>query len=126
MNPDILFFFEPHPEALPLYEALEQRISAAIESVEIKVQKTQISFYNRRLFACASFLPIRKKADRPETWLTVTFGLDCPIHSPRIDVVAQVQPNRWTHHVLVGCSAEIDDELMDWIGEAAKLSAAKR
>ena len=30
MNANILFFFEDHPEALPLYEALQSRIFAEI------------------------------------------------------------------------------------------------
>ena len=79
MNADILQFFEPHMDALPIYEALENAVLRDIQPVEVRVQKTQISFYNRRMFACASFLPARKKKDRPDTWLTVTFGLDHPV-----------------------------------------------
>jgi len=126
MNTDVLFFFETHRDALPIYETLEKRILAEIDSVTVKVQKTQISFYNPRMFACASFLPARKKKDRPEHWLTVTFGLDHPVRSPRIDVVTEAQPNRWTHHVLTARPEEIDGELMNWIREAAAFSAAKR
>lgn len=125
MNPDILCFFEGRRDALPLYEMLEQALLAELEPVEIRVQKTQISFYNHRMFACTSFLPARRKKDRPETWLTVTFGLDYPVRSPRIDVVTEAQPNRWTHHVLIGRPEEIDEELMAWIKEAAEFSAAK-
>ena len=126
MNTDILFFFQAHPDALPIYEALESAILAQVEGVSIKVQKTQISFYNPRMFACASFLPARKKKDRPDPWLTVTFGLDRPVRSPRIDIVTQAQPNRWTHHVLLAGPEEIDGELMEWIQKAAEFSAAKR
>lgn len=31
----------------------------------------------------------------------------------------------WTHHVVVSKKEEIDDELMDWIKEAADFSASK-
>ena len=57
MDFDTLHFFElqKHPDALPLYEALETRILAEIPDVRIKVQKSQITFYNKHLFACEPY-----------------------------------------------------------------------
>ena len=126
INADVLRFFAQHPDALPLYEALAQRVFRTVENTVIKVQKTQISFYNRRLFACVSFARVRKKADCPEPFLVVTFGLDHKVESPRVDVATEPYPNRWTHHVLISNTAEIDDELMGWIQEAGRFAAAKR
>lgn len=126
MNTDILFFFNEHTDVLPLYERLEAQILAQIPDVKIKVSKTQISFSNKRGFAFASFLPCRKAKDRPQTWLTVTFGHDRKVESPRIDVATEPYPNRWTHHVMVSSVEEIDEELMGWIREAAAFSASKR
>ena len=51
MNADILQFFEPHMDALPIYEALENAVWRDIQPVEVRVQKTQISFYNRRMLS---------------------------------------------------------------------------
>lgn len=126
MNADILFFFRDHMPALSLYEVLEARITAAIPEVKIKVSKTQISFSNKYGFAFVSFTPCRKAANRPESWITVSFGLDHQKESARIDAATEPYPNRWTHHIMVGSTEEIDDELMDWICEAAAFSAAKR
>ena len=126
MNGDILFFFQEKPEALPLYEALEERILAEIPDVNIKVQKTQITFYNRHNFAFVSFLPVRKAKERPKVYITVTFGLSYQKESPRIDVATEPYPNRWTHHVLVSSPEEIDDELLGWLKKAAEFSAMKR
>ena len=126
MTPEGLFFFRAHPEALPIYMKLEERILARIPDVKIRVSKTQIGFSNKRLFAAASFNPCRRAADRPTTWMTVTFGLGERKEHPRIDAAAQPYPNRWTHHVTVGSCEEIDEELMAFIGEAAAFSAAKR
>ena len=113
------------PEELALYEALEERILAEIGAVTIKVQKTQISFSNRHLFACVSMLPVRKASERPKHYLVITFGLDHRKTSPRIDVATEPYPNRWTHHILISKPEEIDGELMEWIREAAAFSAAK-
>ncbi|MGM9564453.1 DUF5655 domain-containing protein [Evtepia sp.] len=126
MNIETMSFFGEHRDALPLYEGLEEQILAQIPDVKIKVSKTQITFANRRGFAFASFNPVRKAKERPEVWMTVTFGLSYRKESPRIDVATEPYPNRWTHHVMVGSPEEIDGELMDWIREAAAFSAGKR
>ena len=126
MNTDVLFFFNDHMDALPLYERLEELILEQIPDAKIKVSKTQISFSNKRGFAFVSFNPCRKVNDRPDVWMTVTFGLSYRKDSPRIDVATEPYPNRWTHHVMVGSEEEIDAELMGWIREAAEFSASKR
>ena len=126
MDADILFFFNDHMDALPLYERLEGLILEQIPDAKIKVSKTQISFSNKRGFAFVSFNPCRKAKERPNVWMTVTFGLSYRKDSPRIDVATEPYPNRWTHHVMVGSEEEIDIELMGWIREAAEFSASKR
>ena len=126
MNADILFFFNDHMDALPLYERLEELILEQIPDAKIKVSKTQISFSNKRGFAFVSFNPCRKVNDRPDVWMTITFGVSYRKDSPRIDVATEPYPNRWTHHVMVGGEEEIDAELMGWIREAAEFSASKR
>ena len=101
MTEDILFFFDKRKDDLPLYETLESRIFREIENVRVKVQKSQISFYNRHLFACVSFAGLRKKKDCPESYIVVTFGLDKRVESPRIEAASEPYPNRWTHHLLI-------------------------
>ena len=127
MDFDTMAFFEAqkHPEALPLYEALEGRILAEVDGVRIKVQKSQITFYNRRLFACASFAQVRRKAELPPCWLVVTVGLARRLDSPRVAVATEPYPGRWTHHIVISDPAEVDDELMGWVREAAAFAAAK-
>ncbi len=125
VTPDILLFFDGHMEALPLYEALEKKIFARIDGVKVKVQKTQITFSNRYGFAFVSFLPARPAKLRPNIYITVTFGLERRVNSPRIDQAVEPYPNRWTHHVLVSSVEELDEELMGWIAAAAEFSARK-
>ena len=126
MNRDILFFFGEHMDAVALYEKLEEQILAWIPGVRIKVAKTQITFANKRGFAFVSFNPCRKTAQRPKVWMTISFGLEYRKESPRIDAATEPYPNRWTHHVMVGSVDEIDSELINWIREAAYISAGKR
>jgi hypothetical protein len=126
MSADILFFFNDHMDALPLYERLEGLILEKIPDVKIKVSKTQISFSNKRSFAFVSFGPCRRAKECPDVWMTITFGLSYRKDSPRIDAATEPYPNRWTHHMMVGSEEEIDAELMGWLREAAEFSASKR
>ena len=125
MKEQILQFFDSHPDALPLYEKFEKSVADLVPDVKIKVQKTQISFYNRHLFACVSFARVRKKKDCPDCYIVITFVLSHKAESPRIDIATEPYPNRWTHHVLISDPGEIDDELMGWIEEAALFSNRK-
>ena len=102
------------------------RGAAAVPDTRIEVKKTQISFFVRHMFAAVSFTPVRKAKDRPEPFLTVTFGLPYRVTSQRIDASAEPYPGRWTHHVMIGSGKEINEELMGWIREAAAFSSRKR
>ena len=126
MDAEILFFFNEHMDALPLYQRLEALILEQIPDVRIKVSKTQIGFFNKRGFAFVSFNPCRRAKDRPETWVTVTFGLAFRVDDPRIDVATEPYPNRWIHHVTVSRAEDVDGQLLGWIREAAAFSASKR
>ena len=120
---DVLFFFDGKPAELALYQALERAMAARFPEASVKVQKSQISFYSRHLFAAAS-LPRRKQ--KGVHALLVTFGLSHRLESSRIAVAVEPYPNRWTHHVLVTGEEQIDKELMGWISEAFAFSQSKR
>lgn len=125
MNADVLLFFSEHRHALPLYEAFEHCVLTLCPEACIKVQKTQISFYNKHQFACVSFLRVRKKKELPDPYIVITFGLPDAVQSSRIAVATEPYPGRWTHHVVIGRVEEIDDVLMAWIAEAAAFAAMK-
>ena len=124
INNDVLFFFEGKPEALSLYETFAEKLESLGE-MTVRVQKSQISFSNRHNFAFVSFLPARKAKERPQNYITITFGLNHRMDSPRIDIATEPYPNRWTHHILISSPEDIDEELMGWIKEAYEFSATK-
>ena len=121
---DVLFFFDGKPWALPLYEALFTRMEEAFPEASVKVQKSQISFYHRHLFAAAS-LPLRRRKGWPKQALLVTLGLPYRLDSPRVAVAVEPYPGRWTHHVLVSEPGQIDGELLGWLREAYDFALAK-
>ena len=123
---DELLFFDAHQDALALYEAFRESVLGKVPDARIEVKKTQISFFDRRMFAAVSFAPVRKAKERPKPFLTITFGLPYRKESDRIDVAVEAYPNRWTHHVMIGSAEEVDEELVSWIIEADEFAKNKK
>ncbi|MGI6254498.1 MAG: DUF5655 domain-containing protein [Acutalibacter sp.] len=117
--------FEKIPGAWELYRVLVDKLRETIPGLSLKVGKTEVAFYLRHRFGSASLLAVRRKAQRPLPYLTVSFGLAAPLESPRIDAKTEPYPNRWTHHVMIGTPEEIDPELLGWLREAAEFAASK-
>lgn len=122
---DILFFFGGKPVELSLYRALFRHMEEEFPDASVKVQKSQIGFYNRHLFAAVS-LPVRRKKDWPIQCVVVTIGLPYRLASPRVAAATEPYPNRWTHHVLVSEESQVDGELLGWLREAYDFSESKR
>ena len=51
---DEVMLFDRHPDVLPLYAALREKLAAAYPRMTFKVSKTQVSFRERYVFAMAS------------------------------------------------------------------------
>ncbi|MDD3795043.1 MAG: DUF5655 domain-containing protein [Lachnospiraceae bacterium] len=124
-NMDELMFFDGKPMAFDLYKVFVNKLFAHFPNTGMRVQKTQITFTNPKIFACISFAKVRKAKERPKEYIVVTLGLNRHLHSTRIDVATEPCPGRWTHHILIEKPEEIDDEMMDWVGEAYLFSQAK-
>ena len=115
---DTLMFFEGHLDALNLYRSFEELLYDSFHNVNKRVQKTQITFFNRHVFACVSFARVRRKAELPEGYMVITIGLPCPLQSERVAVKTEPYPGRWTHHIVVSKTEELDEELLSWIRAA--------
>ena len=122
---DTLMFFDAHRDALDLYRELETLLYDLFPLVNKRVQKTQITFFNRHVFACVSFARVKRKAELPEGYLTLTLGLPCPLDSPRIALRVEAYPGRWTHHFVLSRPEELDGELRSWIREAYAFAEMK-
>lgn len=122
---DLLAFFSQQPQALPLCEAFLQKLQAQHPETHTRVQKTQITFSNRHVFACLSFARVRKKALLPDPYLVLTLGLPAPLASPWAEIKTEPYPGRWTHHILLSTPDDLDPELMGWVVEAYAFAQEK-
>ena len=125
LNEDIFLFFEPHPGALELYEAFTEKLTQTVPEHSVRVQKTQITFSNRHVFACVSYARVKKKKDLPPVYFVLTLGLPAPLDTPRAAVQTEPYPGRWTHHFVLCSPDELDGELMGWIRQAYDFAAQK-
>lgn len=113
MTGDALLFFNDHPRAVAVYAAFDEALEKRFGPQEPRVQKTQITYTNPRVFACVS-LPRRKG----EEGILVSLGLGRRESSQRVAVASEPYPGRWTNHIPVRTPEEVDGELMAWVEEA--------
>ena len=125
LDADTLMFFDRHMDVLPLYQAFEEILFDSFPVVNKRVQKTQITFSNRHVFACVSFARVKRKAELPMRYMVITLGLPAPLDSERIAVKTEPYPGRWTHHIVVSTPEELDEELLSWMKTAYTFADAK-
>lgn len=117
-------FFAGHEVAWPLFERFQGMFLDAYPETRVKVQKTQISYYNRHMYACVSFLRVRRKAELPASYFVLTLGMPERLDTPRA-VVTEPYPGRWTTHVVLCRPDELDEELSGWIAQAYHFAQVK-
>lgn len=121
---DLLFFFQRSPAALALYQALLRRMEPCFPQAALRVQKTQISFYDRHLFAAVS-LPRSARQFGPEAVLVLTLGLNRRLDDPRAAAVVEPYPGRFTHHIPLSGETDLDAALLGWLQEAQDFARSK-
>ena len=123
---DTLLFFEGHQDTFDLFETFEEYLYNTFPVIRKRVQKTQISYSNRCIFACISFARVKRKAELPNGYLVLTIGLSAPLNSDRIAQKSEPYPGRWTHHIVISRPEELDEELISWIREAYDFADKKQ
>ena len=122
---DTLLFFKEHPAALPVYEAFARKLAGALPDSNVRVQKTQITFSNRHVYACVSFLRVKKKAELPDSFFVLTLGLPYALESERVAVKTEPYPGRWTTHFVISRLSDLEEELFAWVRQAYAFAVQK-
>lgn len=125
INEDVLLFFDKHSKALTLYEMLMERAFKLFPDTAIRVSKTQISLRNKHIYECISFLRIKKKKELSDDYFILTLGLPFPLETQRTVIITEPYPGRYTNHILISETADIDDELFSWLALAYDFSNSK-
>lgn len=125
IDADTLMFFDQHRSALPVYESFESKLYDLFPDINKRVQKTQITFSNQHVFACVSFARVKKKAYLPDPYIVITLGLPYALDSDRVAIKSEPYPGRWTTHIVISDTGEIDEELISWVKQAYVFSKIK-
>ena len=115
---DVAAFFDQHEAVYPLYELFCEKLLVEFPDTRVKVQKSQISYYNRHLYACVSFLKVRKRAELPEDYFVLTLGLPVPLESGRVAAKTEPYPGRWTTHFVISDPSDLDEGMFGWVAQA--------
>lgn len=115
MNPEELL--DGHPVAESVYQKVCSCL-ADLGPFEVRTSKSQIAFRRRRGFAYL-WLP-GQYLKNPEAEVVLSIALGRHDRSARFREVAHPAARHWTHHLGIGHPDEIDDEVLDWLREAAE------
>jgi hypothetical protein len=99
--------------------ALFDVVRAAIESlgpVDMRVTKSQVAFRRRLAFAWTWMPAQYLKGDVAP--LVLTIDLHRRDESPRWKEIVEPRPGRFTHHLELRVTDDVDAEVSDWIREA--------
>jgi len=114
-------FFKKDPYVIPLYASIEKTLLDEHPDLQVRCDKTQITFLSKHPMA-SIWLPLRKVKGRPEHYLVLSIALNRRIDDPRSLEVVEPYPNRWMHHFLIESQNQIDQSLMDVFDEAYRFS----
>jgi hypothetical protein len=104
--------------------ALFERVRAVVEAIgpaRIRVGKSQVSF--RRRVGFASVWRPGQYLRGPQAPLVLTVALRRHDGSPRWKQVVEPAPGRFTHHLELRATADVDDEVRAWLQEAWEAAA---
>ncbi len=108
-------FFQGQEEARSIFESVVRAVEN-LDSVEMRVTKSQVAFRRRIAFAWV-WTPSRHLR-RPAAPLVLTIGLRFHHPSPRWKQVVEPHPGRFTHHLELHSPAEVDAEVCNWLRQA--------
>jgi hypothetical protein len=113
MTPDEFFAGQALPKEL--FAAVRQEIEA-LGQVSIRVTKSQIAFCWLRNFAWV-WMPGRYLKARAAP-LVLTLSLPWRDRSPRWKEIVEPAPGRFTHHLELHSTSDIDSPVRDWLRQA--------
>lgn len=113
-------FFAGRDDSRQLFDVLRAAVEA-IGPVQLRTGKSQVSFSRRTAFAWA-WIPGRylRGTQAP---LVLTLALRRRDASPRWKEIVEPTPGRFTHHLELYASGDIDDEVKTWLREAWQTAA---
>jgi hypothetical protein len=113
-------FFAGQEKSRQLFATVRRAVEA-IGTADLRVSKSQIAFRRRKNFALV-WIPGRYlRGPSAPLVLTISFPERSP--SPRWKEIVEAAPGRFTHHLELFETVEIDEEVRGWLQVAWKAAA---
>jgi hypothetical protein len=118
MTPDE--FFAGQDLSKQLFETVRREV-AALGETDMRITKSQVAFRRRRGFAWV-WMPGQylKRVAAP---LVLSLSLSRRENSPRWKEIVEPYPGRFTHHLELYDTADIDEQVRNWLREAWEAGA---
>jgi len=108
-------FFAGQEPSKQIFEAVQQAIET-IGPAELRISKSQVSFRRRRAFAWV-WMPGQYLRGKSAP-LVLTLSFRQRDKSPRWKEIVEPTPGRFTHHLELYSTADVDNEVRDWLQDA--------
>ena len=113
---DVAAFFDGHPLGLAAFTAVREALSS-FGDCSVRVSHSQVAFRRRVGFAVL-WLP-GQYLRNPGADVVLSIALGRLVPSPRFKQVAPPSPSQWVHHLELRTVDDIDEQVADWLAEAA-------
>ena len=108
-------FFAGQEEPRLIFETLRRALDT-VGQAELRVTKSQVAFRRRRAFAWAWMPGTYLRGRHAPLVLTISLRRRHP--STRWKEIVEPTPGRFTHHLELRSTTDIDDEVRLWLQEA--------
>jgi hypothetical protein len=107
-------YFKGHEESRKIFNAVHKAVKT-IGSAELRVTKSQVAFQRKKSFVRV-WIP-EKYLRRSAAPLVLTFGFRYRDASPRWKEIVEATPGRFTHHLELYSTKDIDAQVRKWLQE---------
>ncbi len=108
-----------NPVALAVFERVHSALEA-LGPVEVRTSKSQVAFHRLRGFAYL-WVP-GQYLKHPGADVVLSFALGRRAESQRFKEIVHPSPKHWMHHLEIQGVNDVDDQVVDWLREAAELA----
>jgi len=108
-------FFSGYEESRRIFDALRAVIDA-IGPTDLRVTKSQVAFRRSKAFAWV-WVPGKYLSGKSAP-LVLTLVFQSRNESPRWKEIVEPTPGRFTHHLELYSTADIDDDVHRWLHDA--------
>jgi hypothetical protein len=108
-------YFKGYEESRKIFNALQKAVNDMGEA-ELRVTKSQVAFHRKKAFARV-WIPEKYLRGR-STPLILTLGFRQRDDSPRWKEIVEPAPGRFTHHLELYSTKDIDGEVRKWLRAA--------